>query len=500
MGSRLDADVVREPPNHRLRLKLNAAVVPAFTKPAAVIFGLSVGLFITARLWRLSIYSWRPDDIFSLRAACHGWGDLLPFVVQDVVHPPLFYLLLKAWVSAGGESQLWLRLLPVLIAVAAIYPFFLLCRELGLGAAEINLAMVLMAVNGYLIYYAQELRMYSLLLFLTLWSLWLFIKFFNAAGSPWKHLPALFIVNLLLVYTQYYGWLIVGTESSFLLVWKRHKLSWFSVSVAILIICFSPWAYAVARVAARRGLDPNIGSFHRPNLIEDFVAYYVILTGPLRPLWATFLGLTLVGYSFLLWFAQVHAKNSSGNKSQVVVLYWLVFFSFLPSLFSYSASQTLSQSIWGTRFLIIVAIPYLMLVAVAVCRLHPSWLRQAGISLVVAWASMAGFQEVNRSNKNAWEPVVRQMIGVEQSQANGIVVYTFGSTGEVITFYLEEANEKRFQTQRIKDITDMRGDHFWVALRESFEKSPQQALMNKGYRIGKGYRDGFDGLLFPAWR
>ena len=34
-----------------------------------------------------------------------------------------------------------------------------------------------MAVNGYLIKYAQEVRMYSLLLFFTVCSLWLFIKF-----------------------------------------------------------------------------------------------------------------------------------------------------------------------------------------------------------------------------------------------------------------------------------------------------------------------------------
>jgi mannosyltransferase len=195
-------------PKYRLRLELRETV-PVFTKSAAAAFGLGVVLFVAARVWRLTIYSLRPDDIFSLRAARLGWTDVIDFVVKDVVHPPLFYLLLKIWIGIGGESQLWLRLFPVLAAVAAIVPFFLLCRELKLRAAEINLALMLMAVNGYLIYYAQEVRMYSLLLFFTLWSLWLFIKFFNAEHSASSYLAVLLGVNLLLVYTQYYGWLIV---------------------------------------------------------------------------------------------------------------------------------------------------------------------------------------------------------------------------------------------------------------------------------------------------
>ena len=92
-------------------------------------------------------------------------------------------MLLKVWIGIGGESEGWLRLFPILTTVATICPFVLLCRELKLKASEVNLAFMLIAVNGYLIYFAQELRMYSLLLLLTLSSLWLFAKFLNASGD-----------------------------------------------------------------------------------------------------------------------------------------------------------------------------------------------------------------------------------------------------------------------------------------------------------------------------
>jgi len=355
-----------------------------------------------------------------------------------------------------------------------------------------------MAVNGYLIYYAQEVRMYSLLLFFTLCSLWVFVRFFNNTASARKDLLVLFIINLLLVYTQYYGWLVVGMELLSLLAWRREKLASFSASVAVLILCFIPWVYKVAQVAAGRGLESNIGSFQRPNLVGDFAAYYVILTAPFRPLWVTFMGFVWLGYSFLLWTARVN--NGSEDKREIIFLPWLLLFSFLPSILSFAISQIFPQSIWGTRFLIIVAAPYLILVAVVLYRSHQSWIRQTSLFLAVGWASLGGFQEVNRANKNAWEPVVRQMIAAEQSQARGIPVYTFGSSDEVITFYLEEARDGRFRTIRVKDVADIAGNHFWVALRESLNRSPRQTLISNGYRVGKEYHDGFDGLLFPVWR
>src|SRR2546430_2026610 len=123
-----------------------------------LIFFSIVILYIAARLWRLTAGCLWFDEIFSVHAARHSWRELFSFVAADVVHPPLFYALLKIWIAAGGESLVWLRLFPFLISVAAIVPLMLLCRALQLNAAETNLALLLLAVNGYLIKYAQDWR------------------------------------------------------------------------------------------------------------------------------------------------------------------------------------------------------------------------------------------------------------------------------------------------------------------------------------------------------
>src|SRR5262245_28375550 len=118
-------------------------------------------LYIAVRLWRLTDSCLWFDEIFSVHAAEHSWPGLFSFVVQDLVHPPLFYVLLKIWIAVGGETLLWLRILPAFIAFVSIIPFLLICRELELRGSATLLAFLLFAVNGSLIKYSQEVRMYS---------------------------------------------------------------------------------------------------------------------------------------------------------------------------------------------------------------------------------------------------------------------------------------------------------------------------------------------------
>jgi len=226
----------------------------SFNKAAWAVFALALALYAALRLWHLTDSCLWFDEIFSVHAARHDWLDMIGFVAADIIHPPLFYLLLKAWIAIGGESLLWLRLFPALMAIATVLPLFLLCRKLNLGSAEINLTLLLMAVNGHLIKYAQELRMYSLLLFLALWSFFFFIRSFRSETPAKKFPVGLCVFNLLLIYTHYYGWMVVGVELICVLIWNRQKLRFCSAMVAVLIVSFSPWLSSGLRHAQRAAL------------------------------------------------------------------------------------------------------------------------------------------------------------------------------------------------------------------------------------------------------
>src|SRR5919106_5042635 len=112
---------------------MNQSLKSAVRSPQSAILLLLVGLYVAARLWRLTGSCLWFDELFSVHAARHPWGGLWRFVAADLIHPPLFYALLKLWTAAGGESLLWLRLFPALTSIAALVPFLLLARELRLG-------------------------------------------------------------------------------------------------------------------------------------------------------------------------------------------------------------------------------------------------------------------------------------------------------------------------------------------------------------------------------
>ena len=219
------------------------------------------------------------DEIFSVHAAEHSFLNLIWFVAQDLIHPPLFYVLLKIWISLGSENLFWLRSFPVLFSAIALIPFFFLCRQLKLSLSTITLSLAFLASSGSLIKYAQEVRMYSLLMCLSLFSIWLFARFFNVGKGIW----VLTLVNILLVYTHYFGWFVAIAEVLAIFYLQRIKIGQISTMFAITLLSFAPWILAVWEASKiNSNFGQNLGWASKPdvptlfqfllNLIEPF--YY----------------------------------------------------------------------------------------------------------------------------------------------------------------------------------------------------------------------------------
>src|SRR5579885_323843 len=374
----------------------SASLIP---KPATALGAFLVALYAAARLRHLTATCLWFDEIFSVHAARHAWGELWRFAAADLIHPPLFYALLKIWIAAGGESLFWLRLFPALTSIAALVPLLLLARELRLGPSATNGALLLMAANGYLIKYAQEVRMYSLLLLLALISLWLFARLLNTRSSSdvkrrtFRLQLALAVVNLLLIYTHYYGWLVVACEAALLFFKDRRKARAFLFASAALALLFVPWVALCARESgAGGGLAQNIGWIARPGA-SDLWQLFALLNEPfyfrqssaesLYALGGALLGLVSVGLPIALLILrtlkrrrELTAQADDGQTARAddklearagdrletredeagagAVLF-LAFFTLLPAALAFVASYALPESIWGERHLIFVA-------------------------------------------------------------------------------------------------------------------------------------------------
>ena len=241
-----------------------------------------VALFVAVRAWNLTAFGLDSDEVFSVSTARLGWGDLTSALVYDVVHPPLFYGLLKLWIAIGGTSLLWVRMLPFLLSAAALVPLFLIFKKLDLSPAARILALALIAVNDYQVFHSRYVRMYSLLFLLSLVSLYLFLEWTEKGGRRSALLLA--VADILLVYSHYYGWMLIAAEGVALAWGARRRLKQYAAVCAGVAGAFLPWAAAVALSAgAKGGLEPNLRWIQRPGP-GDLLWFYAGLNGPLAPI------------------------------------------------------------------------------------------------------------------------------------------------------------------------------------------------------------------------
>ena len=314
----------------------------------------AVGIvYLALRTWGLTASCLWFDEIFSVHAAEHTFSGIFGFIAADLIHPPLFYLLLKGWIAIGGEGLLWLRLLPVVLSTLALVPFYFLCVELRLGTRPTAAAGSFLAVNGALIKYSQEVRMYSLLFLLAVCSIWLFARFFYRGKSFWL----LILVNVLAVYTHYFGWLLIIGELAAILIFQRLKMRRMLLMVGIAAFAFVPWVWALLKAEAGAGIAQNIGWIGAPgfrstfdlffDLVEPF--YYQRTSADPISLLSISVPLLLV-----LGTAKVHALFADRGRDKSQRFFLLVSLAAVPAIVAFLLSWILPVSIWGTRHLILI--------------------------------------------------------------------------------------------------------------------------------------------------
>jgi uncharacterized membrane protein len=339
------------------------------------------GLYIVVRFWGLTDSCLWFDEIFGVHAAELPTDDMLWFVAQDLIHPPLFYLLLKAWISFGGESLFWLRGFSVFWSIAALAPFLLLCKEIKLRFSARLVALAFFAVNGALIKYAQEVRMYGLLLFLSLVSTWLFARYFYRGKSIWT----LTFVNVLLVYTHYFGWFVVASEITVILMMQRIKIRHMLVMFSILVTSYAPWVWAIIQAGSGPNVQQNIGWIEKPGLralldlgfdvIEPF--YFQQSNGePTTILFVTFPLLVAVAIAKVSYFV-TWRKRAVGTT-----IFVLAVLSLLPLVLAFIVSWVFPFSIWGTRHLIVVFPVMMIVIGVLIDSVEPKVGKVALIAFV----------------------------------------------------------------------------------------------------------------------
>jgi len=121
-------------------------------------------------------------------------------------HPPLFHVLIHYWIQTFGPSVVSIRSFAMVFGVLAIPAAFwagrvVYDRRVGLIAAGI------LTISPYHIWYSQEARMYTMLMFFALLSVGCFALALDTNDR--RHWLAFFVVSLLGAFTHYLFLLLI---------------------------------------------------------------------------------------------------------------------------------------------------------------------------------------------------------------------------------------------------------------------------------------------------
>ena len=217
------------------------------------------------RLYGLAVQSMWFDEGATLHIANYVDGHGSIFHADKNTEPPMISLLTWGWLRVchwlaplprtSEASDFLIRLLPWSFGVLAIPLVFVTGRRLLKNGKAALTAAALFAVSPFHIYYAQELRVYSVYVCLSLGALYFLLRAQESGNA--KHWLALVLCETLLMYSHFIAvWTLFLLNVYFLLTlpahWPRARAWIASQAAAGMLILPALWQMFTAYAYVRR--------------------------------------------------------------------------------------------------------------------------------------------------------------------------------------------------------------------------------------------------------
>ena len=184
-------------------VRLDAVATAPLATPLLLVALLAVSTVLRTRI--LDAGYWIDEGI-TVGIAHHPFTHI-PHVLRHDGAPPLYYLLLHVWIKLFGDSEARTHTLSLLFALAAIPTAYWSAASLfGRRAAWICAGLA--SVNPFMTVYAQETRMYSIVMLLSFVATAAFVHAFVYARRRYAIL--LWATLVVLLYTHNWAFFLIA--------------------------------------------------------------------------------------------------------------------------------------------------------------------------------------------------------------------------------------------------------------------------------------------------
>ncbi|HEX68245.1 MAG TPA: hypothetical protein ENG13_04180, partial [bacterium] len=302
-------------------------------------------LSFSLRLYNLDRESLWYDELVSVDSITHNSFLQLPrYILIREGAPPLYFLLLKLW-SFLKISTLNLRLFSALTGVLGVWGMYLLGKEWK-GERVGWLASFLTAISPYHIWYSQEVRMYSLLFLLVVFSSYFFLRYLHQPS--FKNLSLYLLTSILALLTHPHAIFILLTQTLYALLVRSPIFRW----NLIPIILFIPYTFILLNLLR----TPSQNWLPHPTVLT-FYSIFRHFTWGLYP--GIPVGIEILGvFGILVPFSLSVYRLYKENKKEIVILTF-----FFPFFLLISISIFKPVIFEGRRYMIILLPFFYLLVS-----------------------------------------------------------------------------------------------------------------------------------------
>ncbi len=191
-------------------------------------------------LYRLDFSDLWSDEIYTL-TMINGPLWELPAKLQNDLHPPLYYLLLKGFTAVAGESAYSLRLFSVIALLLTIVTGYCVGKRLFGRRGALCLCLMMMATPMPVIF-SHQARMYTWAAF-AVTGLFLYALLYLQTGNR-RHLLYLLLFTLMAMYMHYYSLaaaFIANVMVFGLMVNKKDHI----YAMGVAAVLYLPWLWWV---------------------------------------------------------------------------------------------------------------------------------------------------------------------------------------------------------------------------------------------------------------
>ena len=389
------------------------------------------------RVYQLGAQAIWWDESLSLYRATLDLASILgnKILIQNVIttdlQPPLYFLLLHFLVGAAGTSEYVLRFVSVMANTATIPLLYVVARR-WLSQNTALVAASIGAVSPFYVYYAQESRPYTLVLFWSVLAIYALTRAFaigcgqtrinaDKKSIKWNWLALYILATIASLYTNYYALFLIPFHALLIFIsigrwhdWRTYAWSMLPALPTASFIFFVPTVLASATENVKSGPTFVPVDVILRDLLHSFSVGVTLEVGWIEWVWLGIFLLGLVISKFQLLNSKSPISRITNYELRITFLILAYLLIPLGGLLIASSFRPLYQN---SRYLIAFSPAFYLGVAAGITNLGRWWKPLATVGLAIVFFGSA--QSLNnwffdvrfaKDDHRAWAEFLRERV------------------------------------------------------------------------------------------